>query len=363
MNKLNVAIIGQGRSGSGIHGKFLLTEENTKFNVIAVVDALPERRESAHEKFGCETFACYTELFPLKEKIDLVVNASFSHQHFKITLDLIEHGFNVLVEKPFSRTYEECITLCNAAEKKGVKLFVFHQTLVTPSYLKIKEIVKNGILGNIAHMTFAYSGFSHRWDWQTLQACVGGSLYNSGPHPLGHAFDLLDWDERTEVAYSEMKAINTYGDAEDFVHLILRAPEKPSVELDISCCDAQSGFVYKIQGSLGTLCASHTHYKLIYISPDEFEPKEVTALPLSDENGNPAYCSEKLIRHEKEEDITGSSFDTAVKTYYDSVYSTLTESAPYLIPPRKAALVIKAIEKCHADNPMPIIYNEKGEKI
>lgn len=363
MKKLNIAIIGQGRSGANIHGNFFCSQENTKFNVIAVVDAIESRREKARELYGCEVFASYTDLFAMKDQLDLVVNASFSHHHYPITLDLINHGFNVLVEKPFSRTYEECLSLCDAAEANGVKLFVFHQTLVTPSYLKIKEMIKSGILGEITHINFAYSGFSHRWDWQTLQACVGGSLYNSGPHPLGHAFDLLDWDERTEVAYSEMKAVNTYGDAEDFAHLILRTPGKPSIELEVSCCDAQSSYVYKVQGSLGTLCASHSHYKLIYITPGEFEPKAVIAEPLSDENGNPAYCSEKLIRHEKEEDIVGTSFDLAVKSYYDAAYDSITAGAPYLVEPRDAALVIRAIEKCHADNPLPVIYNEKGETI
>ncbi len=363
MKKLNVAIIGQGRSGANIHGSFLSSDQNTKFNVIAVVDAIENRREKAKSIYGCEVFESYTDLFGMKDQLDLVINASFSHHHYPITLDLLEHGFNVLVEKPFSRTYEECLNLCETAEKNGVKLFVFHQTLVTPSYLKIKEIVNSGILGEIAHINFAYSGFSHRWDWQTLQACVGGSLYNSGPHPLGHAMDLLGWDDRTEVAYSEMKAVNTYGDAEDFAHLILRAPGKPSIELEVSCCDAQSGYVYKIQGSLGTLTATHSHYKLIYITPGEFEPKEVIAQPLSNENGDPAYCSEKLIRHEKEEDIVGTSFDSAVKTYYDAVYSAILEGGAYVVEPRDAALVIKVIEKCHADNPLPVIYNEKGEKI
>ena len=43
MRKLNLAIIGQGRSGYSIHGEYLLTEEAKKlFNVVAVV-ALPER--------------------------------------------------------------------------------------------------------------------------------------------------------------------------------------------------------------------------------------------------------------------------------------------------------------------------------
>ena len=38
MKKLNLAIIGQGRSGRDIHGKFYRSEANTFFNVKYVVD-------------------------------------------------------------------------------------------------------------------------------------------------------------------------------------------------------------------------------------------------------------------------------------------------------------------------------------
>ena len=44
MKLLNVAIIGQGRSGRDIHGAFFKSENNKKYNVVAVVDMLEERR-------------------------------------------------------------------------------------------------------------------------------------------------------------------------------------------------------------------------------------------------------------------------------------------------------------------------------
>ena len=59
MKKLNVAIIGQGRSGRDIHGAFFKSEYNEKFNVIAVVDALEERRIRAKEEWGCDVYADY----------------------------------------------------------------------------------------------------------------------------------------------------------------------------------------------------------------------------------------------------------------------------------------------------------------
>src|SRR5690554_6766863 len=77
MKKLNLAIIGQGRSGRDIHGKYFLTDPD-RFKVVAVVEALEDRRNRAAEEYGCDTYENYQELFG-RSDIDLVVNASFSH--------------------------------------------------------------------------------------------------------------------------------------------------------------------------------------------------------------------------------------------------------------------------------------------
>ena len=54
MKKLRVAIIGQGRSGRDIHGNYFLQPENNIIEVVAVVDAIEDRRERAKKDFGCE---------------------------------------------------------------------------------------------------------------------------------------------------------------------------------------------------------------------------------------------------------------------------------------------------------------------
>ncbi|MEG2931336.1 MAG: Gfo/Idh/MocA family oxidoreductase, partial [Ruthenibacterium sp.] len=79
MKKLRLAIIGQGRSGRDIHGRHLLTDTE-RFEIVAVVDALEQRRERARQEYGCETFASYQELFG-RTDLDFVVNASFSQMH------------------------------------------------------------------------------------------------------------------------------------------------------------------------------------------------------------------------------------------------------------------------------------------
>ena len=103
MKKLKVAIIGQGRSGRDIHGLYFKSKDNENYEVAAIVEKDEFRRTNALKEFpGCVAFDDYTSLFDLKD-IDIVVNASYSEMHYSITKDLLNHGFNVLVEKPFGR--------------------------------------------------------------------------------------------------------------------------------------------------------------------------------------------------------------------------------------------------------------------
>ena len=78
MKKLNVAIIGQGRSGRNIHGAFFKSESNTLFNVVAVVERDPARRELALKEYpGCTSHEHHSELYGRKD-IDFVINASYT---------------------------------------------------------------------------------------------------------------------------------------------------------------------------------------------------------------------------------------------------------------------------------------------
>src|SRR5688500_7635534 len=77
---LNVAVLGQGRSGYEIHVRWI-REAKEQFKLVAIADLLPERREAAAE-FGAKAFGDYTELLADRSLgIDLIVNALPSHLH------------------------------------------------------------------------------------------------------------------------------------------------------------------------------------------------------------------------------------------------------------------------------------------
>lgn len=355
MKKLNVAIIGQGRSGRDIHGSYFLSDfSKDKYNVVAVCDWLEHRRNRAKEEFGCDVYEDYTKLFDRKD-IDLVINSTFSYEHCPVAIDLLNHGFNVVSEKPFSAHASECEQMISAAKKNNVMLTVFQQSRFAPYYKRVKEIIKSGVLGDIKQISIHFNGFARRWDWQTSNRFYGGSLLNTGPHPMDQALDLLDTDDMPNV-FCKMDKVNTFGDAEDYVKVILTYPNRPLIDVEISSCDAYSDFTYKVQGKNGGLKATMSHISYKYFKPCEAPEQKLILTPLMNAEGKPMYCGEKLNWYTEEEDVPGTAFDTAVQLYYQNVYNHLTNGEELVIKPEKIVQQIRVAELCHAQNPMPTIY-------
>lgn len=356
MKKLRIAIVGQGRSGYGIHGKYYRSEQNTLYDIVAVSDLIPMRRERALNDYpGCEVYEDYREIFK-RDDIDLVVNSTYSETHAPITKEFLERGFNVLTEKPVSRTYYETLELIKIAKDKNVTLAAFQQSLLAPNYLKAKEVVDSGILGKIRQVDIRYNAFARRWDWQTLQCKMAGCVFNTGPHPIGMALGFLDFDENAKVEYSKLDLVLASGDAEDYAKIIISAPGKPVVDVEISPCDAFRPYTFKIQGDHGTFVCNGNDYKIKYIVDGENPERPVIRGSIQNEQGDPVYCGEKLVIHEEEGKIEGTGFDVAVVDFYTMLYNTLTTGAPLRVPMNHIAQVVQVIEKVHADNPMPIWF-------
>ena len=356
MKKLNVAIIGQGRSGYWIHGKYFLTDHGKEhFNVVAVVDYLEGRRKNAEEVFGCDTYEDYRELFN-RNDIDFVVVSTYSHLRFPVVMDLLEHNMNVVAEKPLAKYGMEVEKMINASKKSGAMLTVFQQSRLAPYYRRVKEIIASGVLGNIQHISLNFSGYARRWDWQTTQSMYGGELLNTGPHPMDQALDLINTPGDTlPNVFSVLKRVNVTGDAEDFVKVLLTYPDRPLIEVEINRCNAYSDYVYRICGDRGTFECTIGAAKWKYFDYKPIPELQMETL-IGEDGVSPSYCSEELEWHEFEEEFNGDAFNSAPAQYYQNIYDHITNGIELAIKPEEVLKQIRVAELIHAQNPLDVKY-------
>ena len=348
MKKIRVGVIGQGRSGYRIHVD-CLQNMTDRYEIAVVADTLEGRCLKTSEEIGCDACTDYREI-AARDDLDLVVNATPTHLHVPVTLDLLDAGHNVLCEKPLARCVADVDALITRAEETGRLLAIFQQSRFAPYFVQVRKVLESGLLGRLIMVKIAFNGFTRRWDWQTLQEFSGGSLLNTGPHPLDQALQLFGTDAMPEVLCI-MDRANTFGDAEDHVKLILHGEGRPTIDLEISSCCAYPLYTYQLYGTHGGLSGDLSHLDWKWYVPDEAPPRELVRSPLPDYQ----YCGEVLPMHEDSWDVPQQQtdlFETIGRQFYTNLYDALTDGAELVVKPEHVRRQIEVIEECHRQNPL-----------
>jgi predicted dehydrogenase len=104
----------------------------------------------------------------------------------------------VYVEKPMARNYKECLSMIKACEKANVPLFTAYYRRALPNVLKIKELLNQGIIGDIrcVHITLNQSITADTTvnntadNWRVNPDISGGGYFFD---LAAHQLDLMDF--------------------------------------------------------------------------------------------------------------------------------------------------------------------------
>jgi predicted dehydrogenase len=343
---IRVGVLGQGRSGLDIHCRYFKTAPR-KYQIVAISDLLRDRRQRAATEFTCDTYADYRDLLA-RDDLDLVVNALPSQLHPQGTIAALNAGHHTICEKPLAWSVAEVDKMIAAARRARRKLLPFQQSRNAPQFQKMLQIIDSGILGRIVQVSLSFSGFARRWDWQTLQEYQAGNLLNTGPHPMDQAMRLLDFKKPQQILCA-MDRANTYGDAEDYVKILLRSKDKPVIDVEISSCTTFPQPMYTVHGERGGLSGGPSGLTWRYYNPKKAPKQHLIRSPLP----GPSYCREELKMIERSwapNKAQQNSFAFMSKAYYDHVYAILREGAKPEITPQQVRTQIAVIEECHRQN-------------
>lgn len=216
MDKIRTAILGYGRSGSTMHAGAI--EKLEHFEVTAVCDIDPKRREQASKRFGCIVYGNYREMLE-KESLDLVCVITRNDQHCEMSCDCLKAGINVLVTKPWAANQAEAERMVSVAGKSGKILLPWLPARWGSDLKRLKELQCEDAIGNIFTIRRTVANFGTRNDWQTESKFAGGYLLNWGPHIVDPGVLLAGGKVRS--VYGRLKQTINPGDVEDlFIALI-----------------------------------------------------------------------------------------------------------------------------------------------
>ena len=349
---VRVGIAGQGRSGYGIHANWL-RQSPGKYKIVAVADGRDERLTVAKQQFGCRTYKTYQEMLA-EGGFDLFVNALPSHLHVEGTLAALRSDYNVVADKPVAHKVSEMDKMISAARSARKLLAPFQNSRFWPYFTRMQEVIASGVLGEVLHARLDWSGFARRWDWQTLQKYNGGSLNNTGPHPMDQAIMLFGKGEKMPKVFARLvSGPGTVGDADDLAIVTLYGKGSPTIEVVISSYQAfPPANQIVVSGTCGGLTGGPAGLRWRY-----FDPAKAPKLKLQKawaEGG--AYCSEKLpwvTKSWKAREPKIGWFAHCAKLFYNNLYEALTTKAKLVVTPQQVRRQIFAIQEAHRQNPLP----------
>jgi predicted dehydrogenase len=127
-NRIRLAVIGAGYLGR-IHAR--LAQQVADFELVGVVDPLPEARRLAQAECSSPVLADYHDLIG---QIDAAVVATPTSLHGDVSCDLLAHGIHLLVEKPLAATLAESDEILLAARQHDCIVQVGHIERFNPAW-------------------------------------------------------------------------------------------------------------------------------------------------------------------------------------------------------------------------------------
>jgi len=168
--KLKIGIIGTGWIAEAHANAYLKCPDA---EIVALADIVPGKAEAFAKKFDLANARIYNgsaELLAAEKELDGVSICTYNTQHAPCAIDALNHGINVMLEKPFTVTLDESVAVMKAEKASGKILTIGFQPRMSENMQMIKKIVESGELGKVYY----------------IQA--GGGRRNGIPTPFGTTF-------------------------------------------------------------------------------------------------------------------------------------------------------------------------------
>jgi predicted dehydrogenase len=198
--------VGVGLIGHGFMGRAhsLAWRNITLFTdspLTPVLKAVAGRSEDALRgfaaKFGFERYYTDYRLMIKDPGIDIIDNVTPNYMHAEPTIEAMEAGKHVIVEKPMAMNSREAYEMVRVAERTGVINMVAHNYRFVPAIVLARQLIGSGSLGRIYHFRALYLQQSLAnpeapMTWRLRREYAGyGTIADLGSHVIDLARYLI----------------------------------------------------------------------------------------------------------------------------------------------------------------------------
>jgi len=208
--KTTIAVIGCGRIAENAH--FPAFSHMDSIRVKYACDLIAEKAENMKAKYDFVENAITDYKVALADpEVEVVYVLTPNYAHYTVTMDALAAGKHVFCEKPVTVNYKLSAKMAKEAEKQGKMLNIGVCNRYQASVVKLAEMYKEGVFGNLYHVYCSFRSFRSipglGGDFTTKSQSGGGVLIDWGVHFLDLILYILDGAKLKTVTcdtYSEM---------------------------------------------------------------------------------------------------------------------------------------------------------------
>lgn len=208
-------LIRVGVVGAGARCKLALKAE-PRGKVVAAVETSEDAAQRVHDRLGVDVAVCGS----VRELIDFGIDVAFvtspDDTHHDVTVELLEAGVPVYLEKPLAIHLDDATHILEVAYQTRTKLYLGHNMRHMQVVRMLRDIVRRGEIGQVKaiwcrHFVGSGGDFYFK-DWHSEREHVNGLLLQKAAHDI----DVMDWiadSHATDVV--GMGGLTVYGDVNE----------------------------------------------------------------------------------------------------------------------------------------------------
>jgi predicted dehydrogenase len=242
--------------GCGLIGMKRAEALSEDIQLIGCYDVDQERCNVFAKKFNIRAFDSLDALFSF-QNLDFVIIATRHDSLAEISIQSIEAGVNVFVEKPGAINYQEFKNVIHNAEKKNIKIHIGFNHQYHPAIVEARKIIANGEIGDLMFLRGMYghggrAGYEKEWRADKAKS-GGGELIDQGSHLLDLSLGFLG---NLSLDYAAIPSYFWDMPVEDNAFISLKNDSGNIAFLHASCTEWKNMFSLEIYGKSGKIHVS-----------------------------------------------------------------------------------------------------------
>jgi predicted dehydrogenase len=168
-------------------------QQGERCEIVAIASRDLERAKQAAVQLHIpKAFGSYEEMLA-DPSIDAIYNPLPNHLHVPWSIKAAEAGKHVLCEKPIALSAQEAAQLIAARDKMRVKMGEAFMVRTHPQWLRARELVRNGAIGELRAIVSIFSYFNRDpKNVRNIAGIGGGGVYDIGCYPITMARFLFE---------------------------------------------------------------------------------------------------------------------------------------------------------------------------